>query len=59
MGNRVVRWERRDNKVLLRTASFDIMADSSLPIYQAVRAANYSRSSPASTSSRTDQTARP
>ncbi|MGQ0713073.1 MAG: zinc-dependent metalloprotease [Gemmatimonadaceae bacterium] len=42
VGNRVVRWERRDNKVLLRTASYDIMADTSLPIYQAVRAANYS-----------------
>jgi hypothetical protein len=42
VGNRVVRWERRDNKVLLRTASFDIMADTSLPIYQAVQAANYS-----------------
>jgi hypothetical protein len=41
VSNRVVRWERRDNKVLLRTASFDIMADTSLPIYQAVRAANY------------------
>jgi hypothetical protein len=41
VSNRVVRWERRDNKVLLRTASFDIMADSSLPIYQAVQAANY------------------
>ncbi|HZO20241.1 MAG TPA: zinc-dependent metalloprotease, partial [Gemmatimonadaceae bacterium] len=42
VGNRVVRWERRDNKVLLRTVSFDIMADTSLPIYQAVQAANYS-----------------
>ena len=42
VSNRVVRWERRDNKVLLRTASFDIMADTSLPIYQAVQAANYS-----------------
>src|SRR5688500_1751469 len=42
ISNRVVRWERRDNKVLLRTASFDIMADTSLPIYQAVQAANYS-----------------
>ena len=41
VSNRVVRWERRDNKVLLRTASFDIMADTSLPIYQAVQAANY------------------
>jgi hypothetical protein len=41
VGNRVVRWERRDNKVLLRTVSYDIMADTSLPIYQAVRAANY------------------
>ena len=42
VGNRVIRWERRDNKVLLRTVSFDVMADTSLPIYQAVQAANYS-----------------
>ncbi|MDQ4080571.1 MAG: DUF5117 domain-containing protein, partial [Gemmatimonadota bacterium] len=41
VSNRVVRWDRRDNKVLLRTVSYDVMADTSLPIYQAVRAANY------------------
>lgn len=41
LGNRVVRWERRDNRVLLRTVSFAIVADTGLPIYQAVSAANY------------------
>ncbi len=39
-GNRVLRWERRGNRVLLRSVSYEIVADSSLPISQAVRAAN-------------------
>ena len=56
VGNRVVRWERRDNKVLLRTASFRhhgglIAAD--LP--GGARRELLARSSPASTSSRTDR----
>ncbi|MFN2398883.1 MAG: DUF5117 domain-containing protein, partial [Gemmatimonadaceae bacterium] len=41
LGNRVVRWERRENRVLLRSVSFAIVADTGLPIYQAVSAANY------------------
>ena len=40
-GYRVVRWERRDNRVLLRSVSYDIIADTALPIAQAVQAANY------------------
>ena len=37
---RVLRWERRDNRVLLRTVSYVTVADSTTPIYQAVRNSN-------------------
>jgi hypothetical protein len=37
----VIRWERRDNRILLRGVSYSIVADSSLPIAQAVEASNY------------------
>jgi hypothetical protein len=37
----VLRWERRDNRVLLRGVSYSIVADTSLPISQAVAASNY------------------
>ena len=40
LGNRVVRWERRDDRVLLRSVSYGIVADPELPIAQAVDAAN-------------------
>ncbi len=39
-GNRVVRWERRENRVFLRSVSFEIVADPKLPIARAVQAAN-------------------
>jgi hypothetical protein len=39
-GNRVVRWERHGNRVLLKNISYDVVADSRLPIHRAVRAAN-------------------
>jgi hypothetical protein len=39
-GNRVVRWERRGNRVLLRNVAYEIVADSKLPISRAVQAAN-------------------
>lgn len=39
-GNRVVRWERRNNRVFLRNVSYDIVADRAQPIAQAVQAAN-------------------
>jgi hypothetical protein len=39
-GNRVVRWERRGNRVFLRNVSFDVVADSAQPIARAVKAAN-------------------
>ena len=41
-GNRVVRWERRDNKILLRSIQYDLVAaaDPDSPIAKAVEAAN-------------------
>ena len=40
VGNRVVKWERRNNRVFLRSISYDIVADHKTPIAQAVEAAN-------------------
>jgi hypothetical protein len=39
-GNHVVRWERRGNTVFLRSVSYEIVADDTLPIASAVHAAN-------------------
>ena len=39
-GNRVVKWERHNNRIFLRSISYDIVADRNLPIAQAVGAAN-------------------
>ena len=39
-GNRVVRWERRGDRILLRSVSYDVVADAPTPIAQAVQAAN-------------------
>lgn len=39
-GYRVVRWERHDNRVLLRNVSYDVVADQSTPISRAVKASN-------------------
>jgi hypothetical protein len=38
--NLVLRWERRENRVLLRSESYETVADSTSPIYQAVRNSN-------------------
>jgi hypothetical protein len=38
---RVLRWERLDNRILLRSVTYEITADSTLPIYRAVSEANY------------------
>jgi hypothetical protein len=38
---RVVRWERRDNRVLFRNVSYATVSDSTLPIAQAVRSSNF------------------
>jgi len=40
VGNRVVRWERRGNRVLLQGVSYDVVADPDLPVAMAVEAAN-------------------
>jgi len=39
-GNRVVKWERKNNHVLLRSVSYDVVADPSLPVARAVQASN-------------------
>jgi len=39
---RTVRWERVSNRILLRSTSFTDMADTTLPVYRAVQAGNYS-----------------
>jgi hypothetical protein len=38
---RVLRWERQGNRVLLRSRTFEITADSTLPVYTAVSQATY------------------
>ncbi len=40
LGNRVVRWERRGNRIYLRGVSYDVVADPKLAIHRAVVAAN-------------------
>ncbi len=40
ISNRVYRWERRDNRVYLRSVSFEAMADPGTPEYRAVQDAN-------------------
>jgi hypothetical protein len=39
-GNRVVKWERRGDRILLRSVSYEVVADPSSPIAKAVEAAN-------------------
>ncbi|MEO7366412.1 MAG: zinc-dependent metalloprotease, partial [Gemmatimonadaceae bacterium] len=38
---RVLRWERQGMRVILRSPSFEITADSALPVYRAVSNSNY------------------
>jgi hypothetical protein len=40
-GNRIVKWERRGDRVFLRTIDYGMVADSSTPIARAVDASNY------------------
>jgi hypothetical protein len=40
-GYRVVRWERKGDRILLRSIEYDVTADPKLPIARAVQAANY------------------
>lgn len=39
-GNRVVKWERKGNRILLRNVSYEVVADAKLPVSRAVQAAN-------------------
>ena len=39
-GNRVVKWERKGNRILLRNIAYDVVADPKLPVSRAVQAAN-------------------
>jgi hypothetical protein len=39
-GNRVVKWERRGDRILLRAVSYEVIADPASPIAKAVDAAN-------------------
>src|SRR5215470_13922293 len=39
-GNRVVKWERKNNRILLRNVAYDVVADPKLPVARAVQAAN-------------------
>jgi len=39
-GNHVVRWERRGNRILLRSVSYEVVADPKLPVSRAVQASN-------------------
>ena len=40
-GNHVVRWERRGDRILLRSVEYDVVADPRAPIAKAVEAANF------------------
>ena len=40
-GNRVVKWERRGDRIFLRAVSYDVVADPATPIAKAVGASNY------------------
>ncbi len=40
LGNRVIRWERNGNRILLRNVNYSMVADSKDPIALAVKAAN-------------------
>lgn len=38
---RILRWERQGNRVILRSPTYEITADSTLPVYRAVSNSNY------------------
>lgn len=40
LGNRVVRWERINNRILLRDVNYSVVADPKTPVAKAVQAAN-------------------
>ena len=40
-GERTIRWERNGNRVILRATSFNIRADTTLPVWRAVENSNF------------------
>ena len=40
LGNRVVKWERQNDRILLRSVSYSVVADAGQPIARAVEASN-------------------
>jgi len=38
---RTLRWDRSGNRIVLRSPSFAIVADTTTPVYRAVEASNY------------------
>jgi hypothetical protein len=40
LGNRVVKWERQNDRILLRSVSYSVVADADQPIAKAVEASN-------------------
>ncbi|MDQ6718922.1 MAG: DUF5118 domain-containing protein, partial [Gemmatimonadota bacterium] len=38
---RILRWERQGTRIILRSPSYEITADSTLPVYRAVSNSNY------------------
>lgn len=41
LNTQIVRWQKKDDKVLLRHVSFENVASDSLPVYEAVRNSNF------------------
>jgi hypothetical protein len=40
LGNRVVKWDRYNNRIFLKSVSYEVVSDPNLPINKAVQAAN-------------------
>ena len=41
LNSQVIRWQKKNDKILLRLVSFDNVANDSLPVYQSVRNSNF------------------
>jgi hypothetical protein len=54
-GNRVVRWEKRGDRVLLREVRYDLRAETDDPIAVAVKKSNLARAEPAAIAERLDR----
>ncbi|MBK8316516.1 MAG: DUF5118 domain-containing protein [Acidobacteria bacterium] len=40
LGNRVIKWDRYNNRIFLKSVSYEVVSDPNLPINRAVQAAN-------------------